>query len=67
MSETEKDRPILDWGRCDIEQRLWFPGGRYTGVNGLLTGLLALLLTAGFYGVLATPWLRGSTFDLMFT
>lgn len=67
MREPAVNGPILDWGRCDIEQRLWFPGGRYTSVNGLLTGLLAVLLTAGLYGLLATPWLHGTTFDLIFT
>lgn len=59
--------PILDWGRCDIEQRLLVPGGRYTKVNGILSGILALVLTAGFYGLLATPWLRGTTFSAIFT
>jgi biopolymer transport protein ExbB/TolQ len=67
MNPSAIDGPVLDWARSDIEQRLWFPGGRYTSVNGLLTGLLAVLITAGFYGLLATPWIRGSTFDLIFT
>ena len=60
-------RPVLDWGRSDIEQRLFFPGGRYTKVNSLFSGLLAGLLTAAFYGLLSTPWLRGSVFDAVFT
>jgi biopolymer transport protein ExbB/TolQ len=59
--------PILDWGRYDIEQRLLVPGGRYTKVNGLFAGFVAALLTAGFYGLLATPWLRGSMLDAIFT
>jgi biopolymer transport protein ExbB/TolQ len=58
--------PALDWGRSDIEQRLLFPGGRFTKVNAVLSGLLAGLLTAGFYGALATPWLRGGYLDAIF-
>lgn len=59
--------PILDWGRSDIEQRLFFPGGRFTKVNSLLSGLLAIFLTAAFYGLLSTPWLRGSAVEAIFT
>jgi biopolymer transport protein ExbB/TolQ len=58
---------ILDWSRCDIEQRLCFPGGRYTSVNGILSGVIAVVLTAAFYGILATPWLRGTVIDAIFT
>jgi biopolymer transport protein ExbB/TolQ len=58
---------ILDWSRCDIEQRLCFPGGRYTSVNGILSGVIAVVLTAAFYGLLATPWLRGTVIDAIFT
>lgn len=39
----------IAWHRQDIEQRLFFPGGRFTSVNSAFSGLLAVLLTAGFY------------------
>ena len=41
-----------NWRRQDIEQRLLFVGGRFTKVNGLLAGLLALLCTGATYGLL---------------
>ena len=43
-SPVELRTPELDWGRSDIEQRMLFPGGRFTKVNALLSGLLAGLL-----------------------
>ena len=66
MTRSTGSRPSLDWSRSDIEQRLFFPGGRYTNVNGLLSGLLALLFTVAFYATLATPWLRGGYLDALF-
>ena len=42
----------LDWSRLDIEQRIGFPGGRFTRTNNVFTGLLALILTVGFYACL---------------
>lgn len=59
--------PVLDWGRSDIEQRLLFPGGRYTNVNAVLSGLIAGVITAAFYGLLMTSWLRGGYLDALFT
>lgn len=67
MSDQPINSPLLDWGQRDIEQRLCFPGGRYTRVNSLLSGGFAAILTAGFYGVLMTPWLRGTAVDVIFT
>lgn len=58
--------PILDWSRCDIEQRLLFPGGRHTRVNNVLTGLLAGICTATFFGILQVPSLRQTTFADVF-
>jgi hypothetical protein len=51
----DEPRPVLDWSRFDIEQRLLFPGGRYTRVNNLLTGLLGVIGTLAFYGTLQVP------------
>lgn len=48
----EKLVRILDWRKCDVEQRLGFPGGKYTDVNNWLALALALLLTVVFYGIL---------------
>lgn len=42
----------LPWTRKDIEQRLFFKGGRYTRVNSLLTFILALLASCTFYAAL---------------
>ncbi len=42
----------LNWTRDDFEQRLMFRGGRFTSVNKLLTFLLGLILTAGFFGLM---------------
>ena len=59
--------PLLDWSRCDIEQRLMFPGGRYTRVNNLLTGIIGAIATAAFFGILQLPGLAGSGFAAIFT
>lgn len=58
---VKPSKPILDWSRQDIEQRLLFPGGRHTRVNNVLTGLLGGILTALFFGLLQVPALRNST------
>lgn len=52
MKTSLDRRPPLDWARSDIEQRLFFPGGRYTQVNNALAGLIALVATLVFYVVL---------------
>jgi biopolymer transport protein ExbB/TolQ len=39
----------ISWHRQDIEQRLFFRGGRFTSVNSAFSFLLAVLLTAVFY------------------
>lgn len=44
----------LSWERQDIEQRLCFPGGRYTRVNTFLAALLGLLLAVLFYAAVLT-------------
>lgn len=58
--------PVLDWSRFDIEQRLLFPGGRYTRTNNLLTGLLGTMGTLAFYGILQLPWVRDTVFADVF-
>lgn len=58
--------PVLDWSRFDIEQRLLFPGGRYTRTNNLLTGLLGVLGTLAFYGTLQIPGVRDTVFADVF-
>jgi hypothetical protein len=63
---SKPSAPILDWSRRDIEQRLLFPGGRYTRVNNLLTGLVGGILTAAFFGLLQVAPLRDSTFADVF-
>lgn len=42
----------LKWTKEDIEQRLGFTGERYTGVNRLMSFLLATLLSVAFYLVM---------------
>ncbi|MEZ6040019.1 MAG: MotA/TolQ/ExbB proton channel family protein [Planctomycetaceae bacterium] len=57
IQELTAPPDMLSWHRMDIEQRLSFPGGRFTRVNTLLSLIVAILLTGSFYlGVLAVPW-----------
>lgn len=56
----------LNWRKRDIEQRLFFPGGRYTRVNNLLSGLIGLLLTAIFYVVVGGTDLSRTFFGQIF-
>lgn len=42
----------LSWSRQDIEQRLAFHGARFTDVNTLLSLLLGIALSVGFYAAL---------------
>ncbi len=51
-AETLFEPAPLSWARGDVEQRLGFPGGRFTRVNSLLSGLAGALLAAAFYGAL---------------
>ena len=48
----EKLVRILDWRKYDVEQRIGFPGGKYTDVNNWLALALALVLTVVFFGIL---------------
>ncbi|MCH2203817.1 MAG: MotA/TolQ/ExbB proton channel family protein [Fuerstiella sp.] len=52
FSQLKSDGQQLSWDRSDIEQRCLFPGNRFTRVNTLLSFLLAVVLTTGFYGML---------------
>lgn len=66
---SERRQPaglLLEWTRCDVEQRLFFPGGRHTRVNNLLTGLLGVVLTVSFFGVLQVPAVREASFVDLF-
>ncbi len=47
-----KQPDLLAWERDDVEQRWGFPGGRFTRVNLLFTGLIGLALTLAFYSAL---------------
>src|SRR3954471_16496187 len=55
----------LSWSRSDIEQRMGFRGARFTRVNGVLSFLLAVVITVAFYGALI-PF-HGSMFATMLT
>jgi len=46
------EEPALRWEKEDFEQRLGFTGGRYTGVNRLLSFMIALACTLAFYLVI---------------
>lgn len=39
----------LNWGKQDLEQRLGFRGGRFTSANKLLSFIVAVFLTVGFF------------------
>jgi biopolymer transport protein ExbB/TolQ len=51
MVKQELDVPLA-WERDDIEQRWAFKGGRFTQVNLLFTGIIALALTVAFYALM---------------
>ena len=55
----------LSFDRQDIEKRLGLPAGRHTSSGPLLPTLLAVALTAAFYGLLAA--FPGSLLAQMFT
>lgn len=42
-------RKSLDWSRTDVERRFGFHGGRFTTPGKVMSFIVALLLTAGFY------------------
>lgn len=66
MRRRESQARQLNWSRQDIEQRLFFAGGRYTRVNGLLTGLIGILLAVVFYVVISATPLAESAFGQVF-
>jgi hypothetical protein len=55
MSEAKSDykHPRYSWVRDDIECRIGLRGGRYTKVHSALWLLMAIVITAAFYGCLA--------------
>ena len=57
--------PRVNWAAGDVEQRLGVHGGRFTNVNLLFTGVVAAVLTVGFYAALL-PF-HGQHFADMFT
>lgn len=61
MGRRKKSDRDLDWRRFDVERRLLFPGGKYTRVNGLLSGLIGIALAVAFYaGLMLTPLAKTS-------
>jgi biopolymer transport protein ExbB/TolQ len=66
MRRREGRTRELNWARQDVEQRLFFAGGRFTRVNGLLTGLIGILLAVAFYAVLMTTPLSRTSFGQIF-
>ena len=63
--DTKASLPPLSWQRKDIEQRLFFPGGKHTRVNSLLSALIGLMLAVFFY--LALIPFYGTLFAKYFT
>jgi biopolymer transport protein ExbB/TolQ len=53
MSVARSHTSQLSWTKSDIEQRLFFSGGRFTQINTLLSLLLAIAFTAAICGALA--------------
>jgi biopolymer transport protein ExbB/TolQ len=66
MVRKKFKQAALEWRKRDIEQRLFFPGGRYTRVNNLLSGLLGLVGAAAFYAVVGGTSLAETTFGRIF-
>jgi biopolymer transport protein ExbB/TolQ len=63
-AELPEEVPLA-WSRKDVEQRLFFTGGRHTRVNAVLTMMLGLGATVAFYAILV-PF-DGSYYADMFT
>jgi biopolymer transport protein ExbB/TolQ len=66
MRKRQGRSRTLDWTHQDVEQRLFFRGGRYTRVNGLLTGLIGILLAVALYAALSATPLAETAFGLIF-
>ena len=49
FSQINSVSSSLSWYRHDVEQRFFFPGGRFTRVNSLFSFLVAVSLTVLFY------------------
>lgn len=47
--KNKRAKKPLDWHLGDIEQRLGFPGGKYTDVNMFLATAMSVVITSGFY------------------
>lgn len=66
MRRRESRTRELNWALQDVEQRFFFAGGRFTRVNGLLTGLIGILSAVAFYAVLMTTPLSRTSFGQIF-
>jgi len=64
-SENAEPPEPISWFRDDPEQRLAFRGGRFTRVNTWCALVLAIVATAGFYGLMVP--LRNTYFAVSFT
>ncbi len=64
LLDDEIGEPPLSWLKSDIERKFGFKGERYTRVNTGFAGLLAVISTIAFYGVLF--WIPQSHFTAMF-
>ena len=53
MTVASSHTSQLSWAASDIEQRMFFRGGRFTQINTFLSLLLAIAITAVVYGGLA--------------
>ncbi len=61
FSQLQTEPKALSWHRGDIEQQMFFNGGRFTQVNSLLSFLLATVITISFYAAivpLRDTWIR---------
>lgn len=56
----------LSWNRNDIERKLGFKSGKYTGVNTLLSFIIAIFMTVIFYGALYPLAYKGQDLIDMF-
>lgn len=54
----------LSWKKSDFENKCFFSGKKYTGVNSILSCLLGLFFTFAFYGALY-PLFKTGKFDMV--